>query len=98
MGTWAGVAMSVGESKMSRYGGVSEFFWLLRSISGEVAATEASFDRKGSLGLTGGMGILVLFTEHRVLILRRLSEGDEDEEHGSEEDNGTRKQLAIPLL
>jgi hypothetical protein len=34
---------------------------LLRNVSGELAATEASLERKGSLGLNGGMGILELF-------------------------------------
>lgn len=43
--------MSLGESKISRKGGVSEFRGGLRSVSGEEAATEASFERNGSLGL-----------------------------------------------
>lgn len=34
---------------------------MLRNVSGELAATEASLERKGSLGLNGGMGILELF-------------------------------------
>lgn len=57
--------MSWGDSKMSKYGGISELAGRLRSFSGEVAATEASLDRNGSLGFTGGIGIFALF---RVLI------------------------------
>ena len=43
---------------MSRYGGVSAFNGRAISLSGDCAATEASFERKGSLGLIGGIGIL----------------------------------------
>ena len=50
--------MSLGESNKSKYGGVSELTGRLRSVSGEEAAMEASFDKKGSLGFIGGMGIL----------------------------------------
>lgn len=50
--------MRVGESKTSKYGGVSGLTGRLRNFSGDLAATEASLERKGSLGLMGGMGIL----------------------------------------
>lgn len=49
---------------MSRKGGLSELEGLFNSISGDLAATEASFDRKGSAGFTGGKGILA----HAVLL------------------------------
>lgn len=45
---------------------MSEFLGVLRSVSGEEAATEASLERKGSLGLRGGIGILGLLTEQEV--------------------------------
>lgn len=53
--------MSWGESKRSRYGGVSELTGRSRIFSGELAAIEASFDRNESLGFIGGMGILAEF-------------------------------------
>lgn len=56
--TWAGVAISLGVSKRSRNGGEWEFEGRSRNFSGEVEATEASLERKGSLGLIGGNGIL----------------------------------------
>lgn len=56
---------------MSRKGGVSEFRGGLRNVSGEEAATEASLERNGSLGLRGGIGILAVLVaalmEQRVL-------------------------------
>ena len=52
--------MSFGESNKSMNGGVSEFAGRLRSVSGDFAATEASFERNGSLGFIGGNGILAL--------------------------------------
>ena len=62
--------MSLGESNKSKYGGVSVLTERLRSVSGEEAATEASFERNGSLGFIGGMGILAEFVEHKA---RQLS-------------------------
>lgn len=55
--TWAGEAMSLGLSKRSRKGGISEFDDDgIATRSGFAAATEASLDRKGSLGFSGGRG------------------------------------------
>ena len=76
----------------------------LSKVSGEVAATEASLERKGSLGLKGGMGILALlvaFTEReqkvlRFLLRRRRGWGCEEEDAaGMEVAIGTRKHVAI---
>lgn len=53
--------MSLGESNKSKYGGVSGLTERLRSVSGEEEATEVSFERKGTLGFIGGMGILASF-------------------------------------
>lgn len=50
--------MSLGESNKSKYGGVSALTERLRRFSGAEAATEASFERNGSFGFKGGMGIL----------------------------------------
>lgn len=91
--------MRVGESKTSRNGGISEFLGLLRSVSGEVAAREASLDRKGSLGLIGGMGILALLITEK---LRRLEDctteaDEEEEEQQRDEAMGIRRQLAIEI-
>lgn len=51
--------MSLGSSNKSKYGRESEF-WTGRfsKVSGELAATELSLERNGSLGFIGGMGIL----------------------------------------
>ena len=62
--------MSLGESNKSKYGSVSGLTERLRSVSGEEAATEASFERNGSLGFIGGMGILAAFLEPKA---RQLS-------------------------
>lgn len=83
--------MSLGESYKSRNGGVSEFLGLLRSVSMDVAATEASLDKKGSLGLRGGVGILVLFI---ALKLGRLEDGREDDEE-QQIDEAIGKQFAM---
>lgn len=66
--------MSWGESKRSRYGGVSELTGRSRSFSGELAAREASLERKGSLGFIGGIGTLAEFLApiEEELILRFL--------------------------
>lgn len=69
--------MSLGESKISRRGGVSgsrEGGRMRASRSGEEAAAEASLERKGSRGFTGGTGrvaaeralMLLLLGEERV--------------------------------
>ncbi|OWM72388.1 hypothetical protein CDL15_Pgr018273 [Punica granatum] len=72
--------MSFGESNRSTYGGVSELTGRLSSVSGEVAATDANLDRKGSLGFIGGIGIFAEFLEltaqQRVLLL--VEGADED--------------------
>ena len=88
--------MSFGESNISKYGGVSEFGGRLRSTSGDEAATEASFDRKGSLGFIGGTGILALLVAETVLLrIRRFRDDDEDEKQGNDDVTGTCKMLAI---
>lgn len=89
--------MSVGESKTSKNGGVSEFLGLLSSVSGEVAAREASLDRKGSLGLIGGMGILELLVALQVGRLEKCT-AEADEEQLRDEAMGIRRQLAIEIL
>lgn len=65
--------MSFGDSKRSRYGGTSEFTGRLSNVSGEDAATDASLERKGSLGFIGGIGILAALLEltpqQRLLLL-----------------------------
>lgn len=74
--------MSVGDSKRSKYGGVSELTGRLRSFSGELAATDASLERNGSLGFSGGNGALILFlpiSEQCVLTVFRRNHGDEEE-------------------
>lgn len=75
----------------------------LSKVSGEVAATEASFDRNGSLGFMGGTGILALalaLIEHKVLkFLRFLDPRDgEDDDDGSEVDMGICKLITIVNL
>lgn len=95
--TWAGVAMSFGASNKSKNGGVSELTGRLSNASGELAATEASLDKKGSFGLTGGIGTLALdlaFMEHRVLKFLSLTDGEEDED-GREVEMGICKLMAI---
>lgn len=57
--------MSFGDSKRSRYGGISELTGQLSNDPGEVVATDASLERKGSLRLTGGMAIFVALLELR---------------------------------
>lgn len=81
--------MSFGVSNTSKYGSVSEFAeGRLRSSSGDDAATEASFDKKGSLGFRGGNGILALLTEQSAPFKpRRFWDGDEDEEDEHRNDN-----------
>lgn len=75
---------------MSKKGGVSESLGLLSRVSGETAATEASLDRKGSLGLSGGKRILeaLALKRHR---LRDDEQGKEEEEEAI----GAPKQLAM---
>lgn len=98
--------MSLGESNKSKYGGVSEFTGRLRNASGDVAATDASFERNGSLGLTGGMGILAEpFAPRAQLLLFKLprlidcsDEEDEEEHEGIAYAIGTCKQEAIDFL
>lgn len=87
--------MRVGESKTSRNGGVSEFLGLLRSVSGEVAAREASLDRKGSLGLIGGMGILALLTTAKLRRLEECTAAAAEEEQQREEAMGICRELAM---
>lgn len=91
--TWAGVAMSFGESKMSKKGGVSESLGLLSRVSGETAATEASLDRKGSLGLSGGKRILEALISLKRHRLRNDEQGKEEEEA-----IGAPKQLAMDSM
>lgn len=90
--------MSTVESNKSKYGGVSESRGLLRNVSGELAATEASFLRNGSLGLIGGIGILTLFLGfmEQNVVKFRLPELTEDEIE--QEAIGTCKQFAIAFL
>lgn len=63
----------------------------LRNVSGDLAAAEASFERKGSLGLMGGVGILTEALEpiqeaaKRVLrglglVLRKGNDDEEEDE------------------
>lgn len=91
--------MRVGESNISKYGGVSEFTGRLRSFSGELAATEASLDKNGSLGFIGGRGILALLRElSAAQALKRqrfIDWGEDDEQHQTEEAMGIRKAVAI---
>lgn len=93
--------MRIGESNISKYGGVSEFTGRLSSFSGELAATEASLDKNGSLGFIGGIGILALLRELSVaqgLKRQRLMDcGEEDEEQESEDAIGIRKAVAIGI-
>lgn len=64
---------------MSNKGRLSGLEEGLRSVSGEEAATEASLERKGSLGLKGGMGILDLPNALRVLRALNLVGGKREE-------------------
>lgn len=76
--------MSFGDSKRSRYGGISELTGRSSNVSGEVAATDASLERKGSLGFIGGIGILAapleLRAQQRPLLLMAGEGEDGDRE------------------
>lgn len=90
--------MSFGDSNKSKYGGDSELTGRLSNVSGEVAATEASLDKKGSFGFKGGIGILALvlaFMEQRVLQFLRFLSLTEEDEDGSEVEMGICKPMAI---
>lgn len=90
--------MSFGASNKSKYGGDSELTDGLSNVSGEVAATEASLDKKGSFGFKGGIGILALvlaFMEQRVLQFLRFLSLTEEDEDGSEVEMGICKLMAI---
>lgn len=90
--------MSLGDSNKSKYGGVLELTGRFRSVSGELSATEASFDRNGSLGLSGGNGILALalaLREQEALRLLGPRHVEEDDEEGSEVEMGTCKPNTI---
>lgn len=90
--------MSLGESKRSRKGRESEPEGRWRSLSGEVAATEASLERKGSLGLIGGIGILaehVGFMEQWVLKIGRVVDGEDED--GMEEAMGSWREAAMAV-
>lgn len=93
--------MRVGDSKISKNGGVSEFTGRLSNFSGELAATEASLDKNGSLGFIGGIGIFALLRELSAaqgLKRQRLIDcGEDDEEHESEDAMGIRKAVAIGI-
>ncbi|KAJ4879040.1 Uncharacterized protein Rs2_36094 [Raphanus sativus] len=80
---------------MSRYGGVSEFNGRARSFSGDCAATEASFERKGSLGFIGGMGILAAALTRKAFEFLLPDEFKEREERGSREFMDACKQDAM---
>jgi len=63
-----------------------------------VAATEASFERNGSLGFIGGMGSLPLlwaFIAQKVLRFLLLGDCEEVEADGSEEAMGKRRAEAM---
>jgi len=96
--TWAGVAMSWGESKISKKGRLSGLEEGLRSVSGEEAATEASLERNGSLGLKGILDLPIALTVLRVLNLfvgvKRVDEAGM--EVGM--DMGTRKHVAMVVM
>lgn len=75
--------MSLGESKISRRGGVSgsrEDGRMRASRSGEEAAAEASLERKGSRGFKGGIGRVAA---ERALMLLLLGEGRVEEAIGT---------------
>lgn len=77
---------------------MSESAGRLSNVSGEEAATEASFERKGSLGLIGGMGILAVFLgfiEQKVLRFLLRGNCEEEDEVGIKVAIGTRKDAAI---
>lgn len=61
---------------MSNKGRLSGLEGGLRSVSGEEAATEASLERKGSLGFKGGKGILEFPIALRVLRVFNLVGGE----------------------
>lgn len=72
--------MSLGLSNRSRYGGKSGSCDGGRAVraSGEAAARETSLDRKGSLGLSGGMGGNALLALQLVTTLLRRADGTAD--------------------
>ena len=77
---------------------MSELTGRLRSVSGEVAATEASFEINGSLGFIGGMGSLPLlwaFMAQKVLKFLLLRDCAEVEADGSEEAMGKCRAVAM---
>lgn len=77
---------------MSRKGGVSELEGLFSSFSGDLSATEASFDRKGSPGFRGGKGILA----HAVLLKhRRLKAGNDEDCRGNDDVIGSCRLVTI---
>ena len=94
--------MRVGESKISKYGGVSEFAGRLSSFSGEFAATEASLDKNGSLGFIGGNGIFALLRElsaaQGLKLQRFIDCGEDEEQHEIEEAMGIRRAVAMGLF
>lgn len=75
---------------MSKKGGVSESLGLLSRVSGETAATEASLERKGSLGLSGGKRIL-----EALIALKRHRLRDDEQGNEEEEAIGAPKELAM---
>lgn len=83
---------------MSRKGGVSEVLGVLRSVSGEEAAMEASLERKGSLGFRGGIGILAALTEQEVFRFLHLVLVAVGDCGVMGVDVGTRKYAAIMLM
>jgi hypothetical protein len=77
---------------------VSELTGRLRSVSGEVAATEASFEINGSLGFIGGKGSLPLlwaFMAQKVLKFLLLRDCAEVEADGSEDAMGKCRAVAM---
>lgn len=90
--------MSLGVSKRSRNGGESEPEGRSRKLSGEFAATEASLERKGSLGLIGGIGILaeqVGFMKQWVLRIGRFVDGEDEDR--TEEAMGSWREAAMAV-
>lgn len=79
---WVGEDMSWGELKMLRYGGVLVFNGWVISFFGDCVVMEVSFERKGLLGLIGGIGILVVVLMWKVFEFFFL---DEFKERGGEE-------------
>lgn len=78
--------MSLGLSKMSRKGGVSlSGEGGTARASGAEAATEASLERKGSLGFRGGIGGSAIL----VVLNARLGAAEVGEEEEKEEEAGT---------